>query len=50
MGTDGVQMKGALPWLARLADHAGARDFFPALAALVSPIQNMFFLTTHFST
>ncbi len=35
-------MKGALPWLVRWALHAGTRDFYPALAALVSPVQNIF--------
>jgi hypothetical protein len=35
-------MKGVLPWLVRWACRAGTRDFCPALAALVSPIQNIF--------
>ncbi len=35
-------MKEALPWLVILARRAGTRDFFPALAALVSPVQNFF--------
>jgi hypothetical protein len=40
-------MKGVLPWLVRWARRAGTRDFYPALAALVSPVQNVFFLTVH---
>ncbi len=40
-------MKGALPRLARWARRAGTREFFPALAALVSPVQNIF-LAAHF--
>jgi hypothetical protein len=47
MGTYGVQIKGVLPWLVRWARRAGTRDFYIALAALVSPVQNMFFLTVH---
>jgi hypothetical protein len=31
-------------WVCRV----GTRDFCPALAALVSPVQNMFFFTVHF--
>ncbi len=27
--------------------HADTRDFYPALAALVSPVLNIFFLTVH---
>jgi hypothetical protein len=38
MGTQGVHMKGVLPWLVRCARRAGTRDFFPALVALVGPI------------
>jgi hypothetical protein len=34
------------PWLVRWARHAGTIDF--ALAALVSPVQNIIFLTAHF--
>ncbi len=48
MGTQRVQMKGVLPWLVRWARHARTRDFCPALAALVSPVQNVFqFMCTH---
>ncbi len=37
-------MKGVLlPWLVRWACCAGPRDFCPALSALVSPVQNVFF-------
>jgi hypothetical protein len=36
-------MKGVLPWLARWASRAGARDFCSALFALVGPVQNIFF-------
>jgi hypothetical protein len=35
-------MKGVLPWSVRWA------DFYPALSALVSPIQNLFFLTIYY--
>jgi hypothetical protein len=40
-------MKGVLPWLVRWARRAGTRNFYLALAALVSPVQNIFFLTVH---
>jgi hypothetical protein len=42
MGTYGIQMKGVLPWVVRWAHLAGTRDFYPALAALVSPVQYFF--------
>ncbi len=48
MGTRRVQMKGVLTWLVRWACRAGPRDFCSALAALVGPVQNIFFLTLHF--
>ncbi len=48
MGTYGVQMKGVLSWFVCWARRAGARDFYPALAALVSPVQNICFLIAHF--
>jgi hypothetical protein len=48
MGTYGVQMKGALPWLIIWARRAGTRDFYPALAAQASPVQNTFFRTVHY--
>jgi hypothetical protein len=35
-------MKGVLPWLVSWAHRAGTGDFCPALAALVSPLQNIF--------
>jgi hypothetical protein len=40
-------MKGILPWLVRWDRRAGTRECYPALAALVSPVQNIFFLTLH---
>jgi hypothetical protein len=42
MGTQRVQMKGVLPWLVCWACRAGTKDFYPTLAALVSPAQNLF--------
>ncbi len=48
MGTQKVQMKGVFPWLVRWACRAGTRDFCSALAALVSPVQNIFFLAVHY--
>jgi hypothetical protein len=36
MGTQGVQMKGVLPWLVRCVRCAGTRDVCPALAAVVA--------------
>ncbi len=33
--------EGVLPWLVRWALRASTRDFYPALAALVSPVQTM---------
>jgi hypothetical protein len=45
MGTQRVQMKGVLPWLVRWARRAVTRDFNLVLAALVSPVQNIFSLT-----
>jgi hypothetical protein len=39
-------MEGTLPWLVRWARHAGTRDIYPALAALVRPsTKYVFFLT-----
>jgi hypothetical protein len=34
--------EGVFPWLVRLARRAGTREFCLALAALVSPVQNIF--------
>jgi hypothetical protein len=48
MGTQRVQMKGVLPWLVRWARRVGTRDFYPALAALVSPVQNFIFFTVNY--
>ncbi len=48
METYRVQMKGELPWLVRWACCTGTRDFCPALAALVGPVQNITFLIAHY--
>jgi hypothetical protein len=40
-------MKWAFPCLVRWALLAGTGDFCPALAALVGPVQTIFFLTVH---
>ncbi len=48
MGTQGVHMKGVLPWLVCWARCAGSRDFYPALAAQAGLVQNFFFLTGHY--
>ncbi len=48
MGTQRVQMKGVLPWLVRWALRAGTRDFCPALAAHVRPVQNIFSSPVHY--
>jgi hypothetical protein len=37
-----------LSWLILWACRAGTRDFCSALAALVGPVQNIFFLTVHY--
>ncbi len=50
MGTFGLHMAGVLPWLFRWARRASTIDFCPALAALVSPVQNIIFLAKHFFT
>jgi hypothetical protein len=44
MGTKGVHMKEVLPCFVPWAHCAGTRDFCPALALLVCPVQNIFFL------
>jgi hypothetical protein len=49
MGTQKVQMKGFTPWLVRWAHRASTNDFYPALAALVSPVQNVFFIVHYFN-
>jgi hypothetical protein len=41
-------MKGVLPCLVRWTRRAGAIDFCSAFAALVSPVQNIIFLTSHY--
>jgi hypothetical protein len=38
-------MKGAIPWLVRCACRARYRSFFSALAALVGPVQKIFYLS-----
>ncbi len=40
-------MKGFPHWLVREAHHASTRDFYPALVALVRPVQNILFLIVH---
>jgi hypothetical protein len=35
-------MKGFHPWLAHWVRHAGTRNFCPAFADLVGPLQNIF--------
>jgi hypothetical protein len=41
-------MKGILPWLVHWAGRAGTRAFSSALATLVGPLQNNFFLTVQY--
>ncbi len=48
MGTFGVHMKGILPWLGSSCRYNSLNSFCPALAALVSPEQNIIFLSAHF--
>jgi hypothetical protein len=50
MGTQRVQMKGALPWLVRWECRAGTRVFCSTLAALVAQYKIYFFprRTVHF--
>jgi hypothetical protein len=43
-----TEANGDSPWLVCWACHAGTRDFCSALAALVGPIQNIFFLPVHY--
>jgi hypothetical protein len=43
-------MQGVLPWLVRWCRSAGTKDFYPALAALISPVQKIIFLAAHFFT
>jgi hypothetical protein len=45
MVTQRVQMKWVLPWLVRWSFRASTGDFCIVLAALVGPVQNIFFLT-----
>ncbi len=46
-GTQREQMNWVLHWLVRWACRDGTRDFCSDLAASVSPVQNIFFLTIH---
>ncbi len=48
METQGVHTKGALPWMVRWPRCGGTRYFCPALAAFVSTVQNIVFLTVHY--
>jgi hypothetical protein len=48
MGTQRVLMTRVIPWLVPWALPVGTRDFCPALAALVGPVQNIFFLSVHY--
>jgi hypothetical protein len=48
MGTQRVEVKGVIPWLFHWACRAGTRDYCSALAALVGPVQNIFFVTVHY--
>jgi hypothetical protein len=41
-------MKGGFPWLVHWAHCVGTRDFSPAFAALVSPVQNICYLTIRY--
>jgi hypothetical protein len=41
-------MKGVLPWLVRWNRRAGTIDFCHAFSALVSQVENIIFLITHF--
>jgi hypothetical protein len=43
-------MKGVLSWFVRWAHCAGKRYFCPALAALIGPVQNIFYLTVSYFT
>jgi|688.fasta_scaffold1032726_1 hypothetical protein len=44
-------MTEVLPWLVSLARHVNTRDFSPALAALVGPVQkNVFLIVHHFNS
>ncbi len=50
MGTQRRQKEVVLPWLVRCTSRADTVDFCPALAALVSPVQNIILLTVLFFT
>ncbi len=42
MGTHGVQRKGVPPWVVSLSLSCRYKRFYPALTAIVSPVQNKF--------
>jgi hypothetical protein len=48
MGTQRILIKGVLPWFVYWTRRAGTKDFCSALAALVSPVQNICFLIVHY--
>jgi hypothetical protein len=50
MVTYGVQLKVVLSWLVPWARRAGTRYFYPSLAAMASPEQNIFSSQYIFST
>ncbi len=45
MRTQWVHIKRVLPWLVPRARRVGTRDFCTAVAALVGPVENIFFLS-----
>jgi hypothetical protein len=47
-GTQRGQLTGVLSWWVHWAYRACTKDFCSALAALVGPVQNNFFLTVHY--
>jgi hypothetical protein len=49
MGTQIIKMKAVLSCLVHWASRAGTRDYCSALAALVGPVQNIFFLAVPLS-
>jgi hypothetical protein len=50
MGTQRVQMKRVLSWLVRWNRRASTVDICLAFDALISPVENIIFLTVHFFT
>ncbi len=47
LGSQRVHLNRVLTWLVRWSCRAGTRDFCPALAAPVGPVQNISFLAVH---